>query len=698
MKMWSIAVALSVLVWVPIAAQDLDVDLQRAIQQETVSGDLKAAIEAYRSIAQRAGGNRAIAARALVRLADAHRKLGDAEARRVYERIVKDYADQKEPAAAARAALAALRPVAPASTGQAARQIWTGMGVDPMGTPSADGRLLSFTDWSTGDLSVRDLTTGTNRRITDTGGWEKSADYAEFSVVSPNGSEVAYAWFSDKLAASAPYDLRVVSLTNGDAPKPRILYRADNLRWVAPRAWTPDGLSLVIEREIRGQPQELAVLTLSTGAIRTLKVLGAPTQRASVSPNGRYVAYDRPTSASGASRDVHVIGINGANDVAISATPANEHSPLWSADGSHVLFLSNRTGTSGLWGAPMRDGKPGGAHQLIKPDAAAMYPLGITRAGGVMYFSGGDRHNVMMRALDATGVATGEASMVAEHFVNSNAAGTWSPDGQWIAYYSFRGIRDSQGTTLVMRNARTGEEKDIPLTATVQRSGAAGLKWFGDGKALLVTSRELTGASIRRVDLATGTETVLLKVRGGGPGVNNPSISPDGKTLFYLDPDEDGGTRSLMRVDLPSGQPTVLVKGWIHSIAVSPDGATVAYLGTRESVNARTSEIGVVAAGGGEPRVLYTAVWLDGTRFNTLAWTPDGRSLLFVRPEQPGTETIWRVPAAGGDPHNTGITVTGRIKHPSMHPDGRRLLYSVRDITSGAVWLLENFLPARSGS
>ena len=53
--------------------------LRTAMEKESVAGDLKAAIEAYRQIATTyAKSNRAVAARALFRLAGCYEKLGQA--------------------------------------------------------------------------------------------------------------------------------------------------------------------------------------------------------------------------------------------------------------------------------------------------------------------------------------------------------------------------------------------------------------------------------------------------------------------------------------------------------------------------------------------------------------------------------------------------------------------------------------------
>ena len=102
-----------------------EVALRAAIEQETVKGDLKGAIEAYRKIVDGYADNRAVRAQALVRMADGYRKLGDAQAKQVYERVIREFADQKEQVTIARARIGP-----PATDGAlTARRVWTPRGV-----------------------------------------------------------------------------------------------------------------------------------------------------------------------------------------------------------------------------------------------------------------------------------------------------------------------------------------------------------------------------------------------------------------------------------------------------------------------------------------------------------------------------------------------------------------------------------------
>src|SRR5687768_3279455 len=89
----------------------LDKLFASAQHKADVEGDLKGAIEEYKAIVARAAANRVVAAQALLRMAGAYESLGDPQAREIYERLLRDYADQTAIAASARARMADRRAV-----------------------------------------------------------------------------------------------------------------------------------------------------------------------------------------------------------------------------------------------------------------------------------------------------------------------------------------------------------------------------------------------------------------------------------------------------------------------------------------------------------------------------------------------------------------------------------------------------------
>ena len=132
------------------APRSIEAQFKAAQHKEEVEGDLKGAIEQYNLIAR--GSDRVIAVKALLRVADCYRRLGDAEARAVYQRIVKEYADQPQALLEARNRLAELSTTEKsADTRVVARQIWVGDDVNVEGSPSADGKFLTFIDWKSTD-------------------------------------------------------------------------------------------------------------------------------------------------------------------------------------------------------------------------------------------------------------------------------------------------------------------------------------------------------------------------------------------------------------------------------------------------------------------------------------------------------------------------------------------------------------------
>src|SRR5438128_11618389 len=80
--------------------------LGAALHQEEVQGDLKGAISAYQKVLATPGVSRKTAAEALVRLGQCYEKLGDAESRKAYERVLREYSDQRQASAEARTRLA----------------------------------------------------------------------------------------------------------------------------------------------------------------------------------------------------------------------------------------------------------------------------------------------------------------------------------------------------------------------------------------------------------------------------------------------------------------------------------------------------------------------------------------------------------------------------------------------------------------
>src|SRR5262249_53556997 len=153
------------------------------------------------------------------RMADCYRKLGDAESRRIYEQVVREFSDQIDAVAVARANLMEQQHVGPERRD---RSVWTGPKVDLFGHVSPDRRFLSFSEWAGfNKLAVHELLSNADRPLSGNKGWfgeDPNWGEADWSAVSPDSSQIAYAWIRKDTN-----EIRIIPASAGAAAKPRVL-------------------------------------------------------------------------------------------------------------------------------------------------------------------------------------------------------------------------------------------------------------------------------------------------------------------------------------------------------------------------------------------------------------------------------------------------------------------------------------------
>ena len=113
---------------------------------------------------------------------------------------------------------------------------------------------------------------------------------------------------------------------------------------------------------------------------------------------------------------------------------------------------------------------------------------------------------------------------------------------------------------------------------------------------------------------------------------------------------------------------------WIGDPQVSPDGSTVAFVKVTVNsakTNYDTSIWSVATSGSGEPRRLTS-----GTRDSSPRWSPDGKSLAFVRSaETPGSfPQLYLLPMAGGEAFQLTNVARG-AGGPLWSPDGKWIAF-----------------------
>jgi Tol biopolymer transport system component len=679
------ATILAIMVFAADAAREQK--LQQAINLVESKGDLAKAIPMFEDVAR--SRDRSLAARALLHLGDAQQRQGADKARATYERIVKEFGSEAETVAAARQRLSALGG-GPAGTQFAKRRICSDCGDDEANV-SADGRWVVFTDWDSGDLAVRDMSNGQVKRLMMKTGADKGSDsFGETPVFSPDLRQIAYLWCSS--GSRCHPQLRV--MPNEVGAKSRVLIDNSENEWYDVCAWSPDGKSILAQIYKPEHMRELAQINSSDGTVRVLKSLRwrtyRSTTRASYSPDGRWIVYEAravnpstypPAPSDPADTRIYLLSADGTRESeAVKAAGMNQ-APVWTQDGSHILFTSNRTGHWDLWSVPVKDGKAAGPETLVQSEVGKIAAAGIH--GGSYYYYGDSTPIEYVNIVDLAPNrnAFGRVARSVDSFIGRRPM--WSPDGKSIDFKRYH-PGSSYGFDVVVRSLESGDERAYATNLGAVSGGGAAL-WFHDGKTI---GAGFIGDVSYRVDLKTGEFKPMPE-----HAVSQAAISPDDRTYYFMQQDSNQAKPDqIFAMDMSTGQKkrvfTMPEPGWTW-VFLTPDGRT--FVGRRGDKKTAATHLFRVNVDGSGYRELYTIAWQDFRDNFTL--TKDGRWIVFAKRNKQENWQLWRMPVEGGRPEDMGVELDSSLMERSLDlsPDGSQIAFTASKRTE-ELWALDNVL------
>ena len=582
------------------------------------------------------------------------------------------------------------------------RRVWVGSEPDFWASdPSPDGRYVSEIDWITGDLSVLDLLTGELSHVTDKGTWDETVEWAEMSAFSPDGRQLAYVYWNEDLWG---YELRVIDIDGSD--ERAILPHRDGLEWISVDGWSTDGQILATlywqtEDEDPVETGQIALISVETGQIRVLKSVDwFDPWNASLSPDGRFIAYERRTRGQDQT-DIYMLATDGSLDQALLTGPTDDTMMDWTPDGQGILFYRQRDLTQGIWRLPVRDGQAAGPPELVRADIWRATPIGY--AGDSFYYGVHlESPQVYTASIDVEGgQLLSVPTPVEEPSATQTQAGEWSPDGRYLAYIR-RAPGGARPGTVVIRSITGGETRELDVELRQIRQ----LMWDADSRSLLLFARQRTDAELGlfRLDLESGGLSTVV-----APGAIEAFLqmfaAPDRRTFYFARWDPSARVTRIMAFHLDTLEETELGSTPLKTfrLATSPDGRSLAFVLADPA--AGKNRVVTLSTSGGKIRELEISS-TSGLRpldIRFVQWSPDGKFLLLTAGNDDERMTgLWRLPTVGGEPL---LIAEERTPSPDWYfneslrlsPDGKRIALSSQQ-GRGEIWVMQNRVSGQSGT
>lgn len=350
---------------------------QQGLLKERGERNPNAAIQIYERVWREFASNRPLAAKTLLQLAGIHGDLNQLKAMEYYDRVIKDYGDLpgvRDEAERGRRAIERNT----VSDSLPDRRVWHDPNLDSQNAAvSFDGRRLVYIDKTAGALIIVETRAGTTSRVKLPHPGE-----ARSPAISRDGRFVAYSLRDSVLPR---YELRVLDL---ETKIDRVLLEPPINTLHEPQDWTGDGRILTLLSGNDGVFQ-MALADRHGGLPEVLKTFltSEPPQNLTVSPDGRFVAYDVVQDRNTKARDVFLLSIlPGFPETTVTPHEANDYVLGWMPDSKSLLFASDRGSTTGMWAVEAREGRIP-TPLSVKENLGRIHSLATTSSGSLVYAS-----------------------------------------------------------------------------------------------------------------------------------------------------------------------------------------------------------------------------------------------------------------------------------------------------------------------
>jgi serine/threonine protein kinase len=523
------------------------------------------------------------------------------------------------------------------------------------------------------DRTKIDIIPGTTKQISYEPGMELDPN------ISPDGNMVAF--------SKGPLGKThlVVRQVDGGRPIEILPDFPGNQRWPQ---WSPDGTLIAFQND------SINIFSLETGA--SDKILEAKEIHClSWSPDGSQIAYvsgnlsfvfsqlDIPEAlfpyiGNNAPCSIHIASLSSRSTVQVTSDDYLNVSPVWTPDGKHLLYISNRGGTRDIYVLPVVSSATSSGEPIRLSTGLHPHTISITKKGQKLVYS------VFNYTANIWSIEIPEKGPLSISYSTAITKGNQiieyvgvSSDGQWLAFDS-----NLSGNMDIYKMPAAGGEA---IQLTDHPSDDFVPRWSPDGSKIAFHS------------FREGNRDIYLMTKDGGsirPLTKNPSHefsaswSPDGSKIVFFS-DRTGRTELyvISKKDKGWGEPEQITFDGGNFALWSPIDDSISYLAE--------DRIKIISY---ENRKTKTIVRIQKTHDYSepkyAIWSLDGEKIYYGALNDKGIGGIWSVPVKGGEPELKIVFDDPQISLTmnNISTDGNRFYFAPKEMESN-VWIMDLISP-----
>jgi eukaryotic-like serine/threonine-protein kinase len=404
-----------------------------------------------------------------------------------------------------------------------------------------------------------------------------------------------------------------------EGENPRLLARTDPTHMAAEPRISPDGKMVAVVARVVGPYGELGVADVSTGKFRLLTHDNALALSPAWSPDSRAIYF---SSSRGGTLNIWKIGADGSGLRQVTAGEGDDAELDVSSDGKRLVFATLRVNI-GLTQLDLQ-AEPGESNtKIVASDPARneFWPVYSPDGTHIVFFT--VRKGAENESIDIADTNGSDATQLVRDS-RINLFPRWSPDGSRVIFFSGNAAFGS------------GEFRSVAISGGApQMIMQAPFQLFDVGRDGRLLYMKDVGGDVQVFDPRDGKAHTLGNIKREGSLAHGafPHWSADGNAVVYAigSQQENDPAAGIWVTDFKTA-PRQVYRGWVDSFAVDAQNE-IFIVKSKADLNGELWKVKLDGSGlsrfPGVIPLLYNPNYLHSAAWNQMDVSPDGRRIVF---------------------------------------------------------------------